>query len=564
MTSTLAVQLFPPPHYPTFILLFGLVLEAGTSEQPFYSLEALPKGIISHVIISDPLVRNFSAETLADYRKKYFYEGRSVLDPNNRPPLWNSWAADVATINPDGKFSIFGPHILAPGLEAKGQFMTLRLPLFFPDDGLWGFPNYTATVCPESVCKQTRDGRNFMGFIQSRFPWQPFLNSLNTLKTNQGLSYSLFAIDAAVQGTTDQTNHRSCLAISDPPPNPSESVCTLITLLDSMTWQLCVYAPRGWTPLWTGALFAVFTLLALAISVLLFFVLRSRAQAFVFLARQQEMNKQLQIDKAEIGLKHEELEALTVRQFELLKHFAGRSDEKPRLTPQQSKAIAVDDPNNFEEMIRSTKEQLASMGAAQMAEEGKITLISPLGYGSYGTVHLGEWHGAQVAVKRMILPHSMSSLSRASTMAVMEVSISSSVTHPNLVQLYTYRVSPITQGDRAGAEASVSNGLYIESLAARVSSPRTSETSEAVAAYELLLVLEYCDGGSLRGVLDGSPISYLTCLSFAMDIAKGVLHLHLHSVLHLDLKAANILLKTVGKDGAVAKVCYFLQITLSA
>ena len=82
--------------------------------------------------------------------------------------------------------------------------------------------------------------------------------------------------------------------------------------------------------------------------------------------------------------------------------------------------------------------------------------------------------------------------------------------------------------------------------------------SEAIAAFELLLVLEYCDRGSLRMLLDLGPPPYLTILQFAMDICKGMLHLHATSILHLDLKSANVLIKTVGQDGAcLCKVADF-------
>ena len=61
----------------------------------------------------------------------------------------------------------------------------------------------------------------------------------------------------------------------------------------------------------------------------------------------------------------------------------------------------------------------------------------------FGTVYLGEWRGTTVAVKRIILPAAMSNSERAQKMAIMEVAISSSMSHPHLVQTYTYSVKPI-------------------------------------------------------------------------------------------------------------------------
>ena len=397
------------------------------------------------------------------------------------------------------------------------------------------------------------------GFFQVKFKWQPFLDSLQTL-SHEGLRFSLYTMNAIVpNGTAKQL-----LAISSPAPDASDSACALIPVLDWMTWEVCVYQPGGWTPQWTGALFAVFTVLALAISGLLFMVLRSRAEAIKFLENQKQMNRLLEDDKSIIEAKKEELEALTIRQFELLKYFAGnhRAEVSSSLTPEKSVSVLGNATSNFEDMIKSTKEQLASVGAAQMAEADTIVLLSPLGSGSYGSVHLGDWRGAQVAVKRMLLPHTMSLTNRAESMAVMEVAISSSVSHPNLVQLYTYRVTPINERILS-TEFSTGKGNTMERVTASIiPSPRNSDMSEAIAAFELLLVLEYCDRGSLRSILDQGPLPYLTTLEYAMDIAKGMLHLHSTSILHLDLKAANILIKTVGQDGAVlCKVADFVSIT---
>ena len=329
----LAAELFPPPRWTTgFSFFFNIFTSKGTQGQPFYSLEALPKGVISSMLISDPAAVNFTAAEMADYQKTYFYKGQNILNPNNRPSFWPSWSSDVSTINSLGQMSLLGPNILAPGLENKGQFMTLRMPLFFLDDGLWGLPDYSTTVCPSSVCNLA-DGRSFMGFIQSKFDWKPFVDSLNKLQKDHGLRYSLLALDSA-QGS----NTRRRLASSDPQPDENDSVCIPITVLDWINWELCVYEPSGWIPQWTGALYAVFSILSLAISILLFLVLRSRAQAFIYLAKQKEMNRQLEVDKAIIEANKEELEALTVRQFELLKHFADKKGKGKALDPQESQA----------------------------------------------------------------------------------------------------------------------------------------------------------------------------------------------------------------------------------
>ena len=107
---------------------------------------------------------------------------------------------------------------------------------------------------------------------------------------------------------------------------------------------------------------------------------------------------------------------------------------------------------------------------------------------------------------------------------------------------------------------------------------------------QLRLILEYCDGGSLEDALkesaffDGKPtvmrcdetypsssflghlllplldrlsfsfltdkgLNYAAILETAADVAKGMLHLHVHNVIHADLKAGNVMFKSGGEDG---------------
>ena len=48
-----------------------------------------------------------------------------------------------------------------------------------------------------------------------------------------------------------------------------------------------------------------------------------------------------------------------------------------------------------------------------------------------------------MAVKRMVLPAAMTNSERAHKMAVMEIGISSSMSHPHLVSTYTYSIRSI-------------------------------------------------------------------------------------------------------------------------
>ena len=53
----------------------------------------------------------------------------------------------------------------------------------------------------------------------------------------------------------------------------------------------------------------------------------------------------------------------------------------------------------------------------------------------FGKVYKGLWQGQEVAVKSMVLPLTMLGTEKRECMAVMEAAISSSLRHPNIVQV---------------------------------------------------------------------------------------------------------------------------------
>ena len=59
----------------------------------------------------------------------------------------------------------------------------------------------------------------------------------------------------------------------------------------------------------------------------------------------------------------------------------------------------------------------------------------PLPSVQFGKVYKGLWQGQEVAVKSMVLPLTMLGTEKRECMAVMEAAISSSLRHPNIVQV---------------------------------------------------------------------------------------------------------------------------------
>ncbi|KAF5828817.1 kinase-like domain-containing protein [Dunaliella salina] len=76
-----------------------------------------------------------------------------------------------------------------------------------------------------------------------------------------------------------------------------------------------------------------------------------------------------------------------------------------------------------------------------------------------------------------------------------------------------------------------------------------------IHSFEVQLVLEFCDKGCLREALDQgvfmgpNGLNYSAILDCAIDVARAMLHLHCNNVLHMDLKARNVMLASSGTEG---------------
>ncbi|BFU24198.1 protein kinase, putative [Entamoeba histolytica HM-3:IMSS] len=80
---------------------------------------------------------------------------------------------------------------------------------------------------------------------------------------------------------------------------------------------------------------------------------------------------------------------------------------------------------------------------------------------------------------------------------------------------------------------------------------------------KMMMVMEYCDRGSLYDVLSKGDLKmkFETLFDFSEQIAKGLEYLHNKNILHRDLKSLNILVQTKvnekGQEHLVLKICDF-------
>ncbi|KAK2079315.1 hypothetical protein QBZ16_003006 [Prototheca wickerhamii] len=265
--------------------------------------------------------------------------------------------------------------------------------------------------------------------------------------------------------------------------------------------------------------------------------------------------------------------------------------------------------------LRSATALAASRIRVKFGVLDDLELGELVGLGDYGRVYRAQWLGVPVAVKVVECN------SAALAVSVWEGLLAASLHHPNVVA--TYRIGTLRGAPPPGRRpppasaddsmtTTVSRSLSLMTTMrtrdglGRVLAPRpppersasapepapwrgeaalasarsvpgapssAAPSSEALAApaegqaYEMWMVLEYCDKGSLETAIrrrrflspsTGRPL-WRVALRVLCDVGRGMAYLHAHDIVHGDLKAANVLLKSgEGVNGAfVGKIADF-------
>jgi serine/threonine protein kinase len=82
----------------------------------------------------------------------------------------------------------------------------------------------------------------------------------------------------------------------------------------------------------------------------------------------------------------------------------------------------------------------------------------------------------------------------------------------------------------------------------------------------ILLVMEYCAGGSLQGAFESGPMTLSEVRRLSTDVCLGLNALHSHGMLHRDIKPGNILLTSanvtkLGDFGLVTDELILVRLT---
>ncbi|GIM13633.1 hypothetical protein Vretimale_16702 [Volvox reticuliferus] len=467
--------------------------------------------------------------------------------------------------------AVNGPFNLSQGF--MGAFV--RYPIYVPDvdaNATFGFryrENTTdvpysqlpASVLSCTVCYNATTREKWWGILTVLVNYKEVVNGKDAYLANlrnQNLDYELVR---PINATNDDVIYRSD-GISS--LHDADAVTVQVKVING-EWLLRVAPRGGFEPSWKAPLIAAVVIIAFIISLLLSFSMGSFKRQKMLLQETVAANHKLAETTEQLREEKERMDVLLVRQYDLLKCLdANRSKKRD-----DSLDAAV---GSRKAMMAKIEDARRSLNAAKASVEDPIQVFEILGAGAFGKVQRGMWRGTVVAVKTMILPANMTGQEKREKMAVMEAAISSSLVHPNIVTTYTYFIRPYHEPTHEGVQQMPSqfNGVSFSGrgssdVAALSERSATSQGTEApIHSYEVRLVLEYCDKGSLKDALDQNvfvqgSLNLAAMLETAADVAKAMVHMHAANVLHSDLKARNIMLKSSGTEGrgVIAKVADF-------
>jgi len=206
---------------------------------------------------------------------------------------------------------------------------------------------------------------------------------------------------------------------------------------------------------------------------------------------------------------------------------------------------ATTDPTNPHMELASVMAALRADMDGDLGACGGVQLLQELGKGSFGTVYRGVWRGLDVACKRLIFSQLSGLHTDAGRRSVLqEAALNASLSHPNIVATYSYDMRPLGAGKGAGDAATA--------------------RPQGITDWQLFIIQEYCDGGSLYDALAGHKLwdgarngpHLAMVLNVVLDMAAGLEYLHSRNILHGDLKPDNLLLRST-PQGMVAKLADF-------
>ncbi|KXZ47104.1 hypothetical protein GPECTOR_38g341 [Gonium pectorale] len=233
----------------------------------------------------------------------------------------------------------------------------------------------------------------------------------------------------------------------------------------------------------------------------------------------------------------------------------GAAPQSAKLPPNNSSAesltpapLAAPEPQDDQAFLQDVSAELGG-------GDSDLQVSSVLGRGAFGVVYTGRWRSLPVAVKTLVLPEvAAGSEDGQRRRAVLEAAISLSMAHENIVATYTYMLKPLVQQPPSTEDGAADGG----GSPGRSAGPDEITVADGGAdAYKLYIVQELCNGGSLydalargmAGSVRNGGSGRRLALRLALDVARGVAHVHACRIVHGDLKPDNVLLVVAEEAG---------------
>ncbi|KAG2443736.1 hypothetical protein HXX76_002082 [Chlamydomonas incerta] len=489
-----------------------------------------------------------------------------IGDPTRRDGILNI----IRTREP----GVNGPFYLVQGFT--GAFV--RYPIYVPnvsENETFGFryrENATAIPYAElpasvrscTICYNATTREKWWGLLTVLVNYDEVTNGQDAyLATLRKMNYH-YALVRPINATAEQV-----IAQVGPSSLRDKVAVTVEVKVLNAVWYLRVAPASGFEPSWRDPLIAAVVIISFIIASLLFVTMASFKRQRLLLQETVAANLNLAETTKRLEEEKERMDVLLVRQYDLLRCLdANRSKRGGGFDGSSDDAMSV----SKRAMMTRIEDARRSLNVAKSSIEDPIQVFEILGAGAFGKVQRGLWRGTVVAVKTMILPANMTGQEKREKMAVMEAAISSSLVHPNIVTTYTYFIRPYHEPTHDGVQNMLAgpSSTNPTNPSRPASDPQSTMADSVVSdstihSYEVRLVLEFCDKGSLKDALDqhafmqGGSLNLAAMLETAADVAKAMVHMHAANVLHSDLKARNIMLKSSGTEGRgiVAKVADF-------